>query len=70
MIGKRYELYNLPFLVPDFDCLRKKGYSNAIPKGTFTNISNKNLKGSRTYDHIWLTKETQKVASGNVFMID
>jgi hypothetical protein len=54
-------------IVLDFDCLRERGYTNAIPLGAFTNISNKNMKGSRTYDHIWLTKETRNVASGNFF---
>lgn len=53
------------FCFTDFDCLRNKGFSNAIPTGTFTNISNKNMKGSRTYDHIWLTKETKNITSGN-----
>lgn len=57
--------FNLEPDQEDFDCLRNKGFSNAIPTGTFTNISNKNMKGSRTYDHIWLTKETKNITSGN-----
>ncbi|XP_061197033.1 endonuclease/exonuclease/phosphatase family domain-containing protein 1-like [Saccostrea echinata] len=57
--------FNLEPDLEDFDCLRERGYTNAIPVGAYTNISNKNLKGSRTYDHIWITKETKSVATGN-----
>lgn len=60
-----YKFNSIYFCFTDFDCLRNKGFSNAIPPGTFTNISNKNMKGSRTYDHIWLTKDTKNITSGN-----
>lgn len=52
------------FILTDFDVLKKKGFTNCLPDGEFTNISNNNSKGSKTYDHIWLTKDTAQVYTG------
>lgn len=52
------------FIVSDFDVMRKKGFENCVPVGDYTNISNNNLKGSQTYDHIWITSSTKKTFSG------
>ncbi|KAK3086845.1 hypothetical protein FSP39_024371 [Pinctada imbricata] len=56
--------FNLTPDAEDFDCMRDKGYKCGLPTGVFTNISNKNPKGSKTYDHIWLSSSTLQVFSG------
>lgn len=48
----------------DFDCLRDRQYTNCIPAGHFTNISNNNMKGSQTYDHIWISEQSKQVFTG------
>lgn len=53
------------FCFIDFDCLRNKGFFNVILIGIFINISNKNMKGSRIYDYIWLIKEIKNIIFGN-----
>ncbi|CAC5421495.1 unnamed protein product [Mytilus coruscus] len=50
---------------PDFDIMRAKGYSNCVPVGEFTNISNSNPEGSQIYDHIWINSRTNNAFSGN-----
>ncbi|CAC5357515.1 Endonuclease/exonuclease/phosphatase family domain-containing protein 1 [Mytilus coruscus] len=56
--------FNLDPQKEDFDVMRQKGYDNCLPAGEYTNISNNNLKGSQTYDHIWITSSTKKTFSG------
>ncbi|CAG2195823.1 unnamed protein product [Mytilus edulis] len=65
--GRRYYYvrdFNLDPQKEDFDVMRKKGFENCVPVGEYTNISNNNLKGSQTYDHIWITSSTKKTFSG------
>ncbi|XP_033754676.1 endonuclease/exonuclease/phosphatase family domain-containing protein 1-like [Pecten maximus] len=56
--------FNLAPDKEDFNCLRDRNYSNCIPHGHFTNISNNNLKGSRTYDHIWISEQSKEIFTG------
>ena len=42
------------FFMSAFNDFREAGFLNAIEDGTFTNISSSNLKGSQTYDNIWI----------------
>ncbi|XP_052229755.1 endonuclease/exonuclease/phosphatase family domain-containing protein 1-like isoform X2 [Dreissena polymorpha] len=65
------EIDNMPNLIeairtalPDFDDLRNLGYHNCIADGVFTNISDANKKGSKTYDNIWISKQTKQVFTG------
>lgn len=58
MLNDRY------FLISDFNDLRNLGYHNCISEGVFTNISDANLKGSKTYDNIWIAKQTKQVFTG------
>lgn len=43
----------------EFDAMRKGGLENLIPGSTFTNISVKNMKGSKNYDNIWISKHAK-----------
>lgn len=56
--------FNLAPDKEDFNCLRDRRYSNCIPDGHFTNISNNNLKGSQTYDHIWISEQSKEIFTG------
>ncbi|XP_076448703.1 endonuclease/exonuclease/phosphatase family domain-containing protein 1-like [Babylonia areolata] len=57
--------FNLGPNTEEFDRLRKKGYVNMIKEDTPTNISSSNPGGSKCYDNIWISRQTQKVHSGN-----
>ena len=50
------------FLQPGFKELRDIGQSNVIPGDMYTNISSRNVKGSKCYDNIWLGKQTRQQA--------
>ena len=41
------------------DVMRKRKLENLIPGTTFTNISLKNMQGSKNYDNIWIGKSTK-----------
>lgn len=41
----------------DFDRFYRSGYQNLLAKGTHTNISARNPKGSMSYDNIWISLE-------------
>ncbi|XP_052229412.1 endonuclease/exonuclease/phosphatase family domain-containing protein 1-like [Dreissena polymorpha] len=56
--------FNLSPVTKDFDDLRNQGYHNCIADGVFTNISDANKKGSKTYDNIWISKQTKQVFTG------
>ncbi|XP_052229745.1 endonuclease/exonuclease/phosphatase family domain-containing protein 1-like isoform X1 [Dreissena polymorpha] len=56
--------FNLSPGTKDFDDLRNLGYHNCIADGVFTNISDANKKGSKTYDNIWISKQTKQVFTG------
>ena len=43
----------------EFDVMKKGGLENLIPGSTFTNISVKNMKGSKNYDNIWISKHAK-----------
>ena len=43
----------------EFDAMKKGGLENLIPGSTFTNISVKNMKGSKNYDNIWISKHAK-----------
>ena len=43
----------------EFDAMRKGGLDNLIPGSTFTNISTKNMEGSKNYDNIWISKHAK-----------
>ncbi|CAG2206924.1 unnamed protein product [Mytilus edulis] len=62
--------FNLDPKMEDFDIMREKGYSNCVPVGEFTNISNSNPEGSQIYDHIWISSRTNKAFSGNSGVIE
>lgn len=58
-----YVLVSLPMLLgpqPGFSHLRSQGFSNLLPNGIPTNISNNNLKGSRQYDNLWINQHTAR----------
>lgn len=57
--------FNLSPSTEDFNDLRNLGYHNCISEGLFTNISDANLKGSKTYDNIWIAKQTKQVFTGH-----
>ncbi|XP_060577591.1 endonuclease/exonuclease/phosphatase family domain-containing protein 1-like [Ruditapes philippinarum] len=57
--------FNLAPNTDDFNDLRNLGYHNCISDGVYTNISDANLKGSKTYDNIWISKQTKQVFTGN-----
>ncbi|KAL8592998.1 hypothetical protein ACOMHN_017928 [Nucella lapillus] len=57
--------FNLGPNTEEFDRLRKKGYQNMIEENTPTNISSSNPGGIKCYDNIWISRQTQKVHSGN-----
>nr|KAG5707203.1 hypothetical protein BaRGS_017887 [Batillaria attramentaria] len=57
--------FNLTPNNKEFDNLRARGYLNCIDSNTPTNISLKNQEGSKTYDNIWISRQTQKVWTGN-----
>ncbi|VDI08362.1 Hypothetical predicted protein [Mytilus galloprovincialis] len=57
--------FNLDPKEEDFDIMREKGYSNCVPIGVFTNVSNSNPEGSKIYDHIWISSRTHNAFSGN-----
>ncbi|XP_052817075.1 endonuclease/exonuclease/phosphatase family domain-containing protein 1-like [Mya arenaria] len=61
--------FNLSPDAQDFNDLRNIGYHNCIAEGVFTNISEANKKGSKTYDNIWLAKQTKQVFTGNCGVI-
>ena len=46
-------------LFVEFDVMRKRKLENLIPGTTFTNISLKNMQGSKNYDNIWIGKSTK-----------
>ncbi|KAH9499802.1 Endonuclease/exonuclease/phosphatase domain-containing protein 1 [Bulinus truncatus] len=56
--------FNLKPNASAFEELQNRGYKNCIPVDTFTNISNNNPSGSKSYDNIWISKETLKVFTG------
>ncbi|XP_074646167.1 endonuclease/exonuclease/phosphatase family domain-containing protein 1-like [Tubulanus polymorphus] len=56
--------FNLNPDTTDFDIFRRHDYINLVPDGFYTNISKKNKKGNRTYDNIWINKQTEKVFTG------
>ncbi|XP_059170205.1 endonuclease/exonuclease/phosphatase family domain-containing protein 1-like [Physella acuta] len=47
-----------------YEDLQQLDYVNCIPADTFTNISNNKASGSKNYDNIWISKQTQKVYTG------
>jgi len=51
--------FNLGPEEEDFDAMKKGGLENLIPGSTFTNISVKNMKGSKNYDNIWISKHAK-----------
>uniref|UniRef100_H2YKC7 Endonuclease/exonuclease/phosphatase domain-containing protein n=1 Tax=Ciona savignyi TaxID=51511 RepID=H2YKC7_CIOSA len=48
--------FNLDPDAEDFDVLRKRKYRSLVPASVPTNISRKNMKGSRCYDNIWVSQ--------------
>ncbi|XP_013383782.1 endonuclease/exonuclease/phosphatase family domain-containing protein 1-like [Lingula anatina] len=56
--------FNLGPEQEDFDAFRDAGYKNTVDEHTNTNINLRNLKGSRTYDNIWMSKQAQDVFTG------
>lgn len=60
IIGKTlaFLISKLRFFV-EFDAMKKGGLENLIPGSTFTNISVKNMKGSKNYDNIWISKHAK-----------
>ncbi|XP_055891555.1 endonuclease/exonuclease/phosphatase family domain-containing protein 1-like [Biomphalaria glabrata] len=56
--------FNLKPNASAFKELENKGYINCIPEDAYTNISNNNPAGSKSYDNIWISKETQQVFTG------
>ncbi|KAL4233991.1 Endonuclease/exonuclease/phosphatase domain-containing protein 1 [Mactra antiquata] len=57
--------FNLSPNTKDFDDMRNQGYDNCISENLYTNISNANMKGSKTYDNIWISKHTKEVFTGH-----
>lgn len=51
--------FNLGPEEEEFDAMKKGGLENLIPGSTFTNISVKNMKGSKNYDNIWISKHAK-----------
>ena len=45
--------------VVEFDAMRKGRLENVIPGSTFTNISTKNMQGSKNYDNIWISRHAK-----------
>nr|XP_058944279.1 endonuclease/exonuclease/phosphatase family domain-containing protein 1-like [Pocillopora verrucosa] len=43
----------------EFDAMREGGLANLISASTFTNISTKNMEGSKNYDNIWISKHAK-----------
>ncbi|KAL9975251.1 hypothetical protein ACROYT_G012390 [Oculina patagonica] len=43
----------------EFNAMQKGGLENLIPGSTFTNISTKNMEGSKNYDNIWISKHAK-----------
>ena len=43
-----------------FEEFREIGQSNIVPGDMYTNISSKNMRGSKCYDNIWLGKQTRQ----------
>ena len=52
----------------EFDVLRNAGFSHVVPETVPTNISTKNMKGSRSYDNIWLN-ESASLLYSNQFKV-
>ncbi|CAD5110782.1 DgyrCDS148 [Dimorphilus gyrociliatus] len=61
--------FNLESSAKQFDVLRRKGYTPLVNGNTFTNISTKNIEGSRSYDNIWIGQQTKKIHTGSVFVV-
>ena len=69
LIQSIYSLYDKPSVHPillgdfnlspdsDFDRFYSSGFQNILAKGTHTNISARNPKGSMSYDNIWVSLE-------------
>jgi len=55
--------FNLEPDEKEFDVLRNAGFSHVVPETVPTNISTKNMKGSRCYDNIWLSKSASLLYS-------
>ena len=57
----------------EFDAMREGGLANLISASTFTNISIKNMEGSKNYDNIWISKHAKSNhftgKSGNVVIL-
>ena len=50
---------NVFCFVVEFDAMRKGWLENVIPGSTFTNISTKNMQGSKNYDNIWISRHAK-----------
>ncbi|KAI6654880.1 Endonuclease/exonuclease/phosphatase family domain-containing protein 1-like [Oopsacas minuta] len=48
----------------DFDRIYQSGFQNLLAKGTHTNISARNPRGSMSYDNIWVSLETLETVYG------
>lgn len=49
-----------------FQALCQEGYRNAIPSSLMTNIGKNNPDGTKSYDNIWVSKQTQQVLTGMI----
>ncbi|XP_061404770.1 endonuclease/exonuclease/phosphatase family domain-containing protein 1-like [Lethenteron reissneri] len=56
--------FNLTPDASDFDALRSQGFKNCVPADVFTNISIKNLSGSKSFDNVWLSPAAQGLYTG------
>ncbi|XP_076801263.1 endonuclease/exonuclease/phosphatase family domain-containing protein 1-like isoform X1 [Clavelina lepadiformis] len=56
--------FNLEPNKADFDILRNQSFKSIVRETVPTNISSKNMKGSRCYDNIWLSDSAAKLYTG------
>ena len=56
---QKIDWYLNVLLFVEFDVMRKRKLENLIPGTTFTNISLKNMQGSKNYDNIWIGESTK-----------
>ena len=57
--------FNLEPNEKQFDVLRGEGFTHVVSETVPTNISTKNMKGSRCYDNIWLSESSCSMYTNN-----